>query len=427
MEKIESGKIDISPQPIEIMPLVEQTLEANSSYGEQLRVRFALSQALPGVMVLADNGRLMQVLTNLLSNAAKFSPADDVVSVSVKRSGESVRVAVSDHGPGIPEEFRGRIFEKFSQADSSDARQKGGSGLGLSISKALIERMGGSIGFESQPGKGATFYVDIPEWQEQRTAEHRRKRDPRRPRVLICENDHAMAGYLSALLDEGGFSSDIALDAVHAKWLLNNGHYVAMTLDSILPDQSGLSLARELYLKKHTHSLPIVVVSDCADQARESLGGDMHSVVDWLGKPVDGNRLLAAVRRIVQQNQLPRILHIEDNQDTASMVRELLSDLADVTVSVDMEDAKFRLARETFDLVILDLLLPDGFGTDILTHIKDVRSRPVPVVIYSVYPVSEEMARRVAAAFVKSETSPDQLRETICLFLDSACLVDIKV
>lgn len=168
MEKIESGKVEITLKPVQIMPLLEQTLEANKSYGAQLHVRFALSDALPDVMVLADGDRLVQVLTNLLSNAAKFSPAHDVVNISVRRSDESVRVAVSDHGPGIPEDFKGRIFQKFSQADSSDSRRTGGSGLGLSISQALMERMGGGIGFEARPGGGTTFYVDLPEWRERR-------------------------------------------------------------------------------------------------------------------------------------------------------------------------------------------------------------------------------------------------------------------
>jgi signal transduction histidine kinase len=109
-----------------------------------------------------DPHRLQQVLTNLLSNAAKFSSHGSTVEVQVTRDGFRVRVEVRDHGRGIPYEFQGRIFEKFSQADSSDSREFGGTGLGLAISRELIHRMGGTIGFTSAEGVGSAFYFDLP-------------------------------------------------------------------------------------------------------------------------------------------------------------------------------------------------------------------------------------------------------------------------
>ncbi|HEX5692493.1 MAG TPA: ATP-binding protein, partial [Roseiflexaceae bacterium] len=119
-------------------------------------------QHVPGVMVHADADRLMQVLANILSNAAKFSPSNSLVHVAASRSDESVRVAVRDNGPGVPVEFQSRIFQKFAQADASDTRQKGGTGLGLSIAKAIVERHGGQIGYENHEQGGATFFVELP-------------------------------------------------------------------------------------------------------------------------------------------------------------------------------------------------------------------------------------------------------------------------
>jgi signal transduction histidine kinase len=115
-------------------------------------------------MIYADGDRLMQVLTNLLANAAKFSPAGATVLVRVSTGPQVIRIAVIDHGPGIPENFHAHVFERFAQANSSSTRQSGGSGLGLSIAKAIVERLGGRIGFESAAGIGTTFYVELPIW-----------------------------------------------------------------------------------------------------------------------------------------------------------------------------------------------------------------------------------------------------------------------
>lgn len=162
MDKILAGKISLDLQEQALMPIVEQALEANQGYGDSLGVRLVLTQREEEVVVRVEKQRMMQVLDNLLSNAAKFSLSGGVVEVAVRKMGERVRVEVVDHGPGIPEAFRQRIFQKFSQADSSDTRQKGGTGLGLAITKELVERMHGQISFESIIGAGTTFIVELP-------------------------------------------------------------------------------------------------------------------------------------------------------------------------------------------------------------------------------------------------------------------------
>ena len=113
-------------------------------------------------MVRGDGDRLIQVLANFLSNAAKFSPEGEKVEISVTAGKGTARVAVSDFGPGIPEEFHENVFAKFTQADSSDARQVGGTGLGLNISKTIIDKHGGEIGFDTKLGKGTTFFFELP-------------------------------------------------------------------------------------------------------------------------------------------------------------------------------------------------------------------------------------------------------------------------
>jgi signal transduction histidine kinase len=141
---------------------VVESLALNRGFADRFKVGLAAADELPAVTVNGDRKRLLQVMTNLLSNAAKFSPEGSTVSVTMDRVTEGVRVAVHDSGPGIPENFRQRIFSRFAQADMSYTRQKGGTGLGLAICKRLLEMMGGKIGFANRDSGGSTFWFELP-------------------------------------------------------------------------------------------------------------------------------------------------------------------------------------------------------------------------------------------------------------------------
>jgi PAS domain S-box-containing protein len=164
IEKIESGKMAFHMKPLDVRTAIDQAIEANYAYAQDFGVRVRLSAELPVGEVWADPDRLAQVVTNLLSNAVKFSPRGEEVVIAIARAENTVRIAVRDHGPGIPDDFRSRIFDKFAQADASDTRQKGGSGLGLSIVKQIVDRLDGKVGFESAAGHGTLFYVELPSW-----------------------------------------------------------------------------------------------------------------------------------------------------------------------------------------------------------------------------------------------------------------------
>jgi PAS domain S-box-containing protein len=162
-EKITAGAMHFKLQAVALAPFLRRAVELNRAYADRYKVRYELREPLPDVSLQADPERLMQVAANLLSNAAKFSPEGSVVTIAACLEGEGwVRISVIDRGPGIPPEFRGRIFGQFAQADSSDVRQKGGTGLGLSICKTMIEKLGGHMGFESEFGHGSTFYFELP-------------------------------------------------------------------------------------------------------------------------------------------------------------------------------------------------------------------------------------------------------------------------
>ena len=162
MEKIRSGSFDITPETIGVDDLVQEALVLNRAFAERYKVRLMTRSTLPEAQVQADRKRILQVLTNLISNAAKFAPDGSAVELDVNDVGNGIRISVQDRGPGIPEDFRARMFTRFSQADTAAARQKGGTGLGLAISKHLMELMNGHIDYEDRPGGGSTFWVELP-------------------------------------------------------------------------------------------------------------------------------------------------------------------------------------------------------------------------------------------------------------------------
>ncbi len=162
MEKLLAGKMRLDVEWHSIAEQVESALSENQPYAAAYQVSLNYRNWSSGAEIAADGARLQQVLANLLSNAIKFSSSGGEVEVTSELEGDMVRISVQDQGPGIAPEFHAFIFQKFSQADASDARQRGGTGLGLAITRELVQNMGGSISFSSQPGKGACFFFKLP-------------------------------------------------------------------------------------------------------------------------------------------------------------------------------------------------------------------------------------------------------------------------
>ena len=160
--RTETGLLSLDLQPVELNALVDEALIQNVAYGDRFGVRFERRGECATWWVTADPIRLHQVLANLLSNAAKFSPSGSRVQVQVATVMDGwVRVSVTDHGPGVREEFRGQIFMRYAQDDNGGSAAIAGSGLGLNIVKTLVEMHEGRVGFDSEPGKGATFYFEL--------------------------------------------------------------------------------------------------------------------------------------------------------------------------------------------------------------------------------------------------------------------------
>lgn len=161
MEKLSAGKMDFYLQPCDLAVECQQAVAQNQPYADKFSVQLCVLNN-ESLMMQLDSHRLQQVLSNLLSNAIKYSKSGSQVVVSYVQLDQSIRLQVEDKGEGIPLHFQEKIFQRFAQADGSDSKARSGTGLGLAISKAIIESMGGSIGFHSVPGQGTVFYCDFP-------------------------------------------------------------------------------------------------------------------------------------------------------------------------------------------------------------------------------------------------------------------------
>ena len=163
MQKIESGKMSFSMQGWDILELLQESINDIASYASTKNTKIIISNTSHSIIVRCDHDRIMQVMFNLLSNAIKYGKENDTIVVSLTfPDNNTLRISVTDHGEGVPEEFRDRLFEKFSQADTTATRSTSGTGLGLSIVKSIIEAHHGRVGFESIPGKATSFYFELP-------------------------------------------------------------------------------------------------------------------------------------------------------------------------------------------------------------------------------------------------------------------------
>jgi PAS domain S-box-containing protein len=300
IEKIEIGKIDFQLSPLDIQKIIEEAMVSNQPYCEKFNVTIKF-QKLPGaVMIFADYGRIMQVLTNLISNAVKFSPTGAAVTINVSVEGEKMRVTIVDHGEGIPTEFQSQIFQKFAQADPTSMRKQSGTGLGLSICKAIIEKLNGSIGFTTEHNQGSTFFFELPLWRE------------------------------------------------------------------------------------GSEKLPTLI-----------------QVAPTIVKP----------KTAKQANAVPlKILYVEDDLDLSQIVLNILSQEAELVSVQTTHLALEALRQQKFDLVLLDLVLPDGYGADL---IPEVTKQQLPIVIFSAYELPQKFVPFVAKTLIKSKTTNQELIQTI--------------
>lgn len=246
IEKIESGKSQLNLEAIDVQEAIEQAIGSVDGLASAHQIKIEVSQVRGGLSVMADADRLTQILTNLVSNAVKFSPAGSAVRIGAEISQDSfVEFSVRDEGPGISEEFQHRIFQKFAQADSTDSRSKGGTGLGLSIVKELVVGMGGEVSFSSSP-KGTTFTFTLPRSEHSKSSEEMvsslgRMEEDASLQVLHVDDDADTLRLVASAL-EGRAVVHSCPSSQEAKAALDRYEFDALVLDLAMPDGDGLEL-----------------------------------------------------------------------------------------------------------------------------------------------------------------------------------------
>ncbi|MFK5948763.1 MAG: response regulator [Methylococcales bacterium] len=422
VEKIQAGKMLLNFEDVNITSLVKQSIEANETYAKSCNVTLKLSAGERDYHVYADSQRLHQVMANLISNAAKFSPEKGVVCIEISKKNNFICVSITDQGLGIPEQYRHKIFQKFSQVDSSDTRQKGGTGLGLNITKAIIDHHGGHINYTTEEGKGSTFFFELLEYQ----GENEQSSDIRQPsdsvipphkkngqHILVLEDEPDIAKLLSLLLEQQNFNVSTCSNTTEARKLLETTQFDAITVDIRLPGQDGLSFVQEIRSKESNFCLPIIIISAEAEIHKNKSSAALR-IVDWIDKPIDTERLKKSLHYALKKSthSLANILHVEDNEDLIEMMSGLLANKAQLSQASTLQSAKGQIKSTHFDLIILDVGLPDGNGLDLIPLINQ-QAPLVPIIIFSAQSVERDIIKQVDAALIKSKVSNEELVGTI--------------
>lgn len=399
MEKLTSGSLPFHMTEASLADVAARSVDMTRGYADQLGVELVLEGDEKGAAVRGDPDRLIQIVTNLLSNAAKYSARGEKVIVRVSGDGATARLTVTDSGPGVPEAFRDRIFSRFAQADASDARGKSGTGLGLYIAKEIAERHGGRLWFESPPQGGASFHLELPALSIEPA------RVSATDRILLVEDEPAAAALLSAILEDNGLLVDEAGTLAEARTLLaKHGRYGAIVLDLRLPDGDGVDLAKEIRADAELARTPIVVVSADARRGKDP-EVRMLEVADWMEKPVDPDRLTelvrAALAKVEDEGRL--ILHVDDDRDIREVVATALSGWGEVVSAEGLAEAREAIQRKRPDLIVLDLELRDGDGVDLLNELN-VSPDPPPVIVFTAQDTTQDLGPAVTSLLIKSRT-----------------------
>jgi len=394
ISRIEAGRIELRRKALDLPGLIHQVADTMHPQLRAKRQALTLELAPDLPPVSGDNDRVIQILTNLVSNAHKYSPVEGALTIAAHRVGAYVRVDVSDTGIGLSPEDQARLFSKFFRAQNRATQETPGTGLGLAITRSLIEMHGGQIWVDSAPGKGSTFSFTLPLAP---TAVEQETPSPSQPgkRILIVDDEPDIARLLRRYLDRAGYRTLVAHTGADALRIAQTERPDLITLDIVLPDANGLTVLEWLKCDSQTQTIPVILLSILGDTEQGTLLG----AVDYLAKPVDERTLLQHVGRVLAKDQSRRVLVAEDDEDSRRLIVEYLRRAQyEVLEARDGAEA-LRITREQNPVVLLlDIRMPQMDGMATLQQLRaDARTREVPVIMMTAFSNALEEHRATMA------------------------------
>jgi PAS domain S-box-containing protein len=389
LSKIEAGKMEFTPEQTDPAILVGEVCEIVRAMAAKKRIRIKTESDPSLVNIEVDRRGLKQILYNYISNALKFTPAEGKVTVRVMPQGsDEFRVEVEDTGVGIRSENLSRLFVEFQQFDSSGSTQYTGTGLGLALTKKIVEAQGGRVGVSSTPGQGSVFHATLPRGsgarQTIRPVESHKSiaTPPGAPTILVVEDDADDRAWIAAALRSAGFAVDAVATGAEALVRCREQKYAAITLDIMLPDMSGRAVIEKLRERGLNQQTPVTVITLLAD--RGILAG--FHVHDILSKPVSPEEIVKALERcgIVPSTAKP-ILIVDDDRSARKLADETLRRLGYRTVCRPNGASALRAAsKEPPAAVVLDLVMPTMTGFEFLKRFRRTsRGRHIPVIVWT--------------------------------------------
>jgi PAS domain S-box-containing protein len=406
LSKIEAGKLElhIASYPVSYFQEGVQRVLASAIAEKAIRLEFAFSTEFEEIVV--DQVRFKQILINLVSNAIKFSTRGGMVSVSSKRTGNDIQFEVRDTGIGIKSEELPGLFKPFKQAASGKEMNRQGIGLGLAITKKLVELHGGSVWVESEWGKGTSVFLRIPMFVDATSErlmqagmlldalqrKNRAESPGEKPLVLIVEDSPQAIELLRLHMESAGYRVEIARDGITAVDMAKRLHPSVITLDLLLPIKDGWQVIRELKRHPLCKHIPIIIVSIIDEK---NLGFSLGAV-DYFVKPVNKEDLLSALERVhllpTAEKHNPTVLVIDDDKAATDLIQVILeAEGYHVLKAFEGKNGVELAAREHPDLIILDLIMPDVSGFNVAYQLKQIpATRSIPIIILTSMEIDEE-------------------------------------
>ncbi|WP_446402232.1 PAS domain S-box protein [Coleofasciculus sp. C1-SOL-03] len=431
LSKIESGKMSFSVTPVSVDWVCKSSLTFIKQQAQQKNIRLDY-QIPPGVSEIeVDERRLRQVLVNLLSNAVKFTPEGGEVSLTVTADAdnEQLQFSVTDTGIGIAPENLNKLFKPFVQLDSSLSRRYAGTGLGLALVRRIVELQGGSIGLESEVGKGSCFTVTLP-WKHTRLrgqtlgeAKLVAGELPPIHNALVVEDSDASADHLARYLGELGVTVLIHPQGEGTIEAVQQFKPDVIILDILLPNVSGWQVLVQLKENPATASIPVVVVSvvDDPTQALE-LGAS-----DYLLKPVSRPQLQSVLSQLfaptsenddpVVAQSLPLILLAEDNEaNIVTLTDYLHSKGFRVVLARNGMEAVQQAKQYIPDLILMDIQMPEMDGLAATCQIRADRNLPgMPIIAVTALAMPGDREKCLAAGATEYMAKPISLKRLVKL------------